>query len=393
MARWHAVLATLMVAVALVILVSPLVASLSVSPTRHQLINPGEQTYQYVYSITNDGPAPQTITLKLERYSTYLADRVTFSKEQFALTPGQTENIQVSFSPSKLGPETHTVTVGAYEGETRLVLFELLAIVSGTPVENYAITIAVDDITASNLVPVEVTLKNLGNVIGYAKPKLEILDGTGAVIGAVSNPEAVQVVPGGEKTFILPFTEELKPGFYTARITAAFPSQSPTVEKQFSVALGETSQTIAYGEDLIISFASLGNPPRIQYALRRSDGSEVAAGSHEPTSGDLVIRTSELPSGSYSLDLVMRGQTQTRTVTIRDEAATLRLVLFVVVGVIVSIGLWSTRRIAFTQARLYRLRWMVARRERMVNNLINRAHRLVDEYAEHARRNSRDRSP
>jgi hypothetical protein len=329
--------------------------------------------------------------VRSERYSEYLAKRTTLSKEQFSLLPGETENVRVSFAPKGLGPETHTLTMGVYDGVERLGTFEIVTVVPGTPIERYAIEMSVESTTTGTLVPVEVTLHNLGTIVGYARLHMDILDGTGASIGSVEYPDLIQVLPADSFSFTLPYTTLLDPGFYTARVTAVFPSETLIDEKTFSVELGDTVRTIALGEDLTFSFASTGRPPRTEYVLTDARGAQRLAGSHFPDQGELVIRTSELPAGVYTLVLTSKGQARTLQVTIRDEEALLRNALAIGVGIIALAGLWSVRGVFFRSYRLFRLRLAVAARERKVNILINRAHRLVDDYAKHAQRREGDR--
>lgn len=375
----------LLAALFTLLFIVPSAAALTVTPERQELTNPSEEIYQYVFTLTNDDDIAHALVLEPERNSAYLTNRITVDPQQFSLLPGDTRNIKVSISPSGLGPETHRLIIGAFENGVALETFEVLVNMPGTPVERYDGTINVEDITSEQVLPVELTLRNFGNVIGYAQARLEILRGD-ELVGQIDYPDLLQVVPNEDKTVTLTYTDHLEPGFYTARFIAMYPSTEVRSEEPFSVTLAATKQVVGLGEDLILTFASLGDPPAVVYALTDANGHERASGVFMPESGGITIPTSRLEPGEYLLSLRIRSTTRTIAVVVRDDAARYRIFAFLGTLIIVLVALYSLRRQASVQWRVLRLQLAIRKREREVNNLINRAHRLVDEYAAHVQR-------
>jgi hypothetical protein len=361
------------------------VFALTVTPQVHQITDPTEDVYSFVYSVVNNDPRPRSLSIRLEPFSMYLEDKVTFSKQQFTLMPEQTENIQLSIHPSGLGPETHTLRAGVYDGEEKLATMELLITVNGNPVENYAVTLDARDASSSSAVPLSIELSNYGNIIGYAQLTLDIERG-GEQIGSITYPELVQVLPGAKVSYDLVYTEALQPGFYTARITAAYPSQSVTATDQFSVQLKASTQRLTPGSDLVLTFASLGHPAAITYSLLDSKGSEKAAGTFLPQSGDILIPTGQLSQGTYELFLRMPQGEQQITVVIKEDIPYMMYLALVTAVLITAYALYTNLPLLRRRWRLYHLQRAVEHRQEVVINLINRSHRLVDEYTAYARR-------
>jgi hypothetical protein len=365
------------------------VYAITVTPETQQLTDPQDETYTFVYSVRNDDPQPRSLTLRIEPFSEYLRDQVSFSKEQFALLPSQTENVQVVVHPRDLGPETHTLKVGVYDGTLKLTSFELHITVPGTPTENYELTATSQDTSTDAAVPVSVVLANYGNIIGYARLTLTI-ERSGQAIGSVSYPELIQVLPGKKVSYDLLYTDALSPGFYTARVSAAYPTEVLVAEDQFSVRLEETKQRIERGSDLILTFASLGNPSAIQYRLLDDEQKELAQGTFVPQGGDAIVPMHTLEPGTYHLYLRMQGDEQHITVIISDGNEPFRILLIVCAGIILLGAVYSYRDVFVTRVKLFLLQRAVHRRQAQVTNLINRSHRLVDQYtALHASRQQR----
>jgi hypothetical protein len=376
---------TLLVVVALCMLFS-FVAAVSVNPQTQSLTDPKDETYTFVYTVINNDPQPRTLAIRIEPNSLYMKDQVTFSKEQFALLPGQTENIQVTIHPHGLGPETHVLDAGVYDAQQKLDTIQLLIAVPGTPIEDYAMLMETQDTRTDAAVPVTIKIGNYGNIIGYARLLLEIQQHN-ATLGSVTYPEVIQVLPGGSVTYDLIYTETLEPGFYTARVTASFPAMNITGEDQFSVRLEETTYRLYTGEDLVLTFASLGNPGSIRYSLTDDQGNEELAGTFMPDAGDIVIPTNGLAKGDYTLTLLMPTGNQTMTILVREKIEYVKYGIFALVICIVLYAAYSYLPSLHRRYRLYRLERTVTAKQEQVTNLINRAHRLVDEYtAIHARR-------
>jgi hypothetical protein len=327
----------------------------------------------------NNDPQPRSLHVALDPYSEYLKDRVTFSKQQFVLLPGQAENVQLTVTPGGLGPETHTLKVGVYDNDTLLNSFSLLITVPGEPVERYVISAQAQDTVLGSAVPVSVTLENFGNVIGYAKLDLTI-EQQGKVIGSVTYPTTYQLIPNSKSSYDLVYSDTLEPGFYTAKLSASFPTQIVNATSQFSVRLGEVTQQVPLGSDLILTFASLGNPQTVKYSLVDKSGSERAAGVAVPQNGDVVVATSALPAGTYDLTLDVGSTKQHVVVVVQDSALAARYALIAAVVLILGVALYSYRSQVSARWRLYHLRREIEWREEEVTKLINRAHRLVDRY-------------
>jgi hypothetical protein len=260
----------------------------------------------------------------------------------------------------------------------------------GTPIERYDSSVFVEDITSEQVLPVELTLRNFGNIIGYAQARLEILRGD-ELVGQLEYPDLLQVLPNQDATVTLTYTDKLEPGFYTARVVASYPATEVRSEEPFTVTLAATTQVVDVGEDLVLTFASLGDPPAVVYSLTDAAGQERASGVFTPESGGIVIPTSKLGPGDYQLALRVRSTTRTIPVTVRDSAAQYRFFALAGTLIIVLFALFTMRKSAALQWRMLRLSFAIRKREREVNNLINRAHVLVDEYAAHVKRPDEDR--
>ncbi len=374
------------------ILVFPTVSALTVSPQTQTLSDPSDEVYQFVYSITNNDPQPRAIQLRYDPYSTYLEEKAHLSKEQFALLPGQTENIQLSIHPQGLGPQTHTLRLGVYDGESQLTTFELLIAVVGDPQEQYETRIVAGDTTTKSAVPISITLINHGNIIGMAKLRLTVEQNNQSV-DTIDYPDAIQVLPGKTVPYDLVYSNSLQPGFYTMRVDAVYPSQESSATDQFSVRLEELRRRVHEGEDLILQFESMGNPTVVTYQLVDDAGGERLAGSATPQAGDLVLQTSELPAGTYTLILKGSHGEQRTEVIIEEEPAYLSVVLGIVAALILLYALYSYGPVLRLRWRVYKLERKIASRQEEVTNLINRAHRLVDNYSTvHARRHQASRS-
>lgn len=376
--------ARLLFVCSLACLLLPSVSSLAVTPANHQLNNPQDEVYTYVYSILNNDPQPRSLELRLEPFSTYLEAKVAFSADSFTLLPGEAENVQLSVQPSGLGPQTHTLVVGVYDGGQRLTTFELLILVPGEAVEDYQVSLVAADTHSGAAVPLSIKLSNYGNVIGYAKLVLDIKQ-RDVVLDTISYPDLIQVLPNSNVEYDLVYTQQLEPGFYAAVISGVFSNENTTAEDQFSVQLEQTTQRIELGSDLELTFASLGHPASISYTLADADGREVAAGSFLPNAGDVFVPTSTLAAGTYELTLRMPSGEQHITVIIRDAGKQLRMLLLLVVGVVLLYAAFSLRSRASLAWRLFLLERAITRRQDEVANLINRSHRLVDRYTAHAR--------
>lgn len=358
--------------------------AVTINPATQQLTNPEDKVYLFVYSIINDDPQPRVLSIKLDPFTTYLQDKISFSKERITLMPGKAENIQLSINPQGLGPETHDLKASIYDGAEKVGLIELLVAMPGTPIENYAITVDAKDTTSDTAVPVSVELANYGNIIGYAQLSLDIIQ-TGKVIGTVTYPDLVQVLPNTKVPYDLIYTDRLAPGFYTARVSAVYATKNTSAEKQFSVRLEETKEYIKEGSDIVLTFASLGNPSAVQYRLLDSGQKERAAGTFFPQTGDIVIPTSTLSAGDYDLYLsLQQGEQHIALVVQGDQQYGKYAVIFFVIGII-SYALYSLRNTIAINYKLYSLRRTVRHRETIVINLINRSHRLVDEYSLYVR--------
>jgi len=375
----------------LFLMLIPSALAVTVNPQSQQLTNPKDQVYSYVFTVMNNDPQPRTLSIKLDEFSTYLQDQVTFSKQQFTLLPGQAENLQLSIQPHGLGPETHTLKVGVYDAGQQVASFELLITVSGTPVEDYKITATAKDTVVGTAVPVSVELGNYGNIIGYAKLVLTIEE-SGSAVGSVEYPSLIQVLPGAKLPYDLVYTDTLKPGFYTAVITAVYPSKNVTAQSQFSVRLEEERQRINQGSDLVLTFASLGNPPAVTYSLADDNGKELLAGTFLPQTGDIVIPTSTLAAGSYMLTLKLASGDQRIIIDISSQQQYGKLAVLAAVIIIILVAGYSYRRDISLRIKLYKLRRGVEQRQALVINLINRSHRLVDEYSLYARSREAGRS-
>lgn len=368
------------------------VHAVTVNPAVQTLNDPADQPYSFVYSIVNNDPQPRTLSIKLDPWSTYLADQVSFSKQQFALLPGQAENLQLTIHPHGLGPETHSLKAGIYDGTTLVGTIELLIIIPGTPVEDYSVNIVASDTTTSSAVPATITLGNYGNIIGYGQVVLTILQNN-VTKGTLVYPEKFQVLPGKEQSFDLVYTNTLPPGFYTARADVEYPSKTVSAEDTFSVRLEATTQNIKEGSDLVLTFASLGNPAAVTYSLTNKAGAEVAAGTFLPTS-DIVIQTSTLPAGDYVLDLKSSTGEQHITVLIRGEVQWERYAALLVILGIIGYAFYSSRRTITAKWRIFLLERRITKQHHEVTILINRAHRLVDAYhTAYARRNEANGTP
>jgi hypothetical protein len=384
---------TIIVVAILVLLSLPEIFAVTVTPTSQQLSSPTDDVYTFVYSVVNNDPRPRSLNIQLEPHSEYLREKVTFSKEQFALLPGATENVQVSIHPAGLGPETHALRAGIYDAGEKLATLELLVTIPGTPMEKYGVQIDARDTTPNAAVPISVTLNNYGNIIGYGQLVLEIQRGN-TVVGTLTYPELVQVLPGKELTYDLVFTESLDPGFYAAQIRVDYPSGSVNATDQFSVELEESTQRITPGSDLILTFASIGNPPKITYALLDENQKEQAAGTFLPQSGDIVIPMAQLPVGTYHLYLSSTRGEQHITIVVKNNIPYFQYAVIAIVIVILLYAAYSYAPIIRRRYRLYQLERAIAYRQEVVINLINRSHRLVDEYtALHARRRQTSGSP
>ncbi len=378
-------LSALTLAILIILFASPAFA-LTVTPAKQQLSNPGTELYKFVYTITNNDPVPRTLNLKLEPNSGYMQERIVLEPSQFSLLPGETQNVQFAVSPSGLGPQLHSLVVAVYDGQSEQGKFELSFTIPGTPVEKYDSSIAVDDITSTEPLSVEVTLRNFGNIIGYAQVRLELVRDD-EIIGALDYPDLLQVLPNKDNVLTLAYTDRLEPGFYTARVITTYANATSRTEKPFSVTLGATRQVVKLGSDLVFTFQSLGNPPVVVYGIVDSKGKERASGSFLPTS-DIIIQTSTLEAGEYTLSLRTRGSTRTMIIDVQDDSVKYRILGILLVIILVLGGLFSLRHRASFTLRVLRLQCSIWRREREVDKLINRAHRLVDRYALHARRNT-----
>ena len=358
----------------------PFATSITVNPTTQQLTNPTDQVYTFVYSISNNDPQPRTIRLAFDPFSDYLSQKVTFSKQQFSLLPGEVENVQVAINPAGLGPETHTLKVLVYDGEEKLTSFELLTTVKGTPIEKYDLKATAGDTTASSAVPLSIELSNAGNIIGYAKLTLAIYHDQ-ALVGQLDYPDVIQVLPNAKKNYDLVYTDRLDPGFYTAVVTSTYASSVINVSDQFSVRLAQSKERLSIGTDFIITFASLGNPTAASYKLFDENKKELASGTFFPQSGDLVVPTSTLAAGTYDLALTLSGSEQHITIIMQDKKQYGVFAITAFIVLVVLYAFFSYRKIFALHWRIFKLRRAVAHRQAIVTSLINRSHRLVDEYS------------
>ncbi len=354
-------------------------AAVTVTPLTQQLENPKDEVYQYVFSIANNDPQPHSLELRLEPNSEYLRPLLVFSKEQFALLPGETENVVLRINPQGLGPQTHHLVVDVYEGEGEVGSFALLIVVPGEPTEKYAMSVVASDTFADAASPVTVTLANNGNVIGYATLTLSILR-ENKVIGSLAYPGSVQILPGKSIPYDLVYTDVLEPGFYTARVDATIGLQTFSESDAFSVRLASSTQRIREGSDLVLTFASLGNPAAVRYTLSDDAGNELLTGTALPGEGDVVVPTSELDKGTYTLVVGASGTEQTIQVEISRPVPITSYAVTVVAALIFLWAVLSVIPRVRVQLRIYSLQREVRAREEELAKLINRAHRLVDRY-------------
>lgn len=359
--------------------------AVTVTPVMQDLENATDEVYQFVFAITNDDAKPRSLTLRLQPYSAYLEQRVVFSKEQFALLPGATENVQLRISPQGLGPQTHTLGVDVVEDEEMLTSFALRVTVPGTPQEEYALAVDARDTNTAAAVPVTVTLTNHGNVIGYAQVELVVRTDKD-LVGTLTYPDRVQLLPGASEVYDLVYTEQLQPGFYNAEITASIGGVTYQERDSFTVRLEQATERLELGSDLILTFASLGNPAAVSYRLEDKKGETRLSGSAVP-GADIIVPTSTLPAGVYELYVLASGSEQVLTVLIEAEREPWKWLV-----VLVAIGLLMFAAYSFLPAvrihlRISKLRRTLQRQEADLTKLINRAHKLVDSYhSTHARR-------
>lgn len=334
--------------------------------------------FDQVFTLTNDNPQPITITISPDPYAQYLASSAALSQEMLSIRPYESANIQVRGTVPAFGPETHALRYDVMSTTDDVESFELLLPIDGVAVLRPKIGVDAEDVVESTVVGATVTLYNFGNINAYYNLSLTVRQGD-APMGTVSYPQAVQVLPGGEEKITLLYSEHLSPGDYVLDVSGVVNGvESVEATRPFRVILPDQQRSILPGEDLVLTITRYEDMPRVEYEVTQS-GRQILKDAVLVQDDEVTIPTSTLPPGDYRVAVTVthgRGSDTTRLELEVKERSYIPTGAGWIVALVLVGGIAYTPPVRM-RARIVWLSLRMARREKELKRLIDRAHHLA----------------
>ena len=353
---------------------------LQVQP-EHVTIRGGAGTdFEQVFTLVNDDPQPISGQIVVDELSEYLKDSSVLSRDTYAILPQQSMNLQLRGEVPPLGPEIHHLTYNVISSGKRVGSFTVDMPIEGTPKLHPKLSLEAQDKITQEPLSIQATLFNFGNINAYYELGMVIRE-LDEEMGSLQYPSKVQLLPGDQKTITLLFTDKLDPGEYTVEVNALVNGEE-TVEatQAFRVLLADQKKTITEGEDLVLELKRYNDIPRIEYEVR-SANRELMRDTLFQDLDSLVIPTASLDPGYYEVVLRVIHGAGTDTSRISLKIKKRMLISFQLVAIVIIIGIISLLfgPISLKWGKIVLISWRIGRREKELNALIRRAHRLANE--------------
>lgn len=335
-------------------------------------------SFEQVFTVINNEPTPISGIVQVDPFSQYLEESAVLTNNKILLKPQESMNLQVRGEVPPLGPEEHNLKYNILDGSGSTVgSFEIKIPIEGEAKAHPKISLLLVDVVVDEPVSAQATLYNFGNVNLYYDMKLTVKE-SGDEIGSIKYPFQEQVIPGDQKEITLLYTDFLEPGEYVVELSGVVNGdQQVSATQPFRVLLSEQRQKILHGEDLILKIKRYSNTPKIEYIVRQGSN-ELIRDTVFLDGEELIVPTSLLESGKYDVVVEITHGAGTDTNRISLEIVNRRmlsiplLAFVLVIGVIVALFSKNT----LLNLRISILEWRVGRREKLLRELIQRAHSL-----------------
>jgi len=318
------------------------VIALKTMPLHHDVgVVDKNKQYQQIFSIQNDGAKPEQVDLGYVQFSQYFESYVQMNPQDFVIYPGKTQNIQLILDvPSTFGPEIHKLRLMNTVDEEEL--FSMDFEIKGTPIHDLRLVDAiVGDIPVEELLPIDIRLKNDGNVISYATPVI-IVEQDKQEVGRVSFESILQVLPQEEYELTLTYNDELPKGDYALRVIFDYNELYTTNElvRNFAVLSAENFMRILRkGKDLVVPFSDIGvEGATYTYEITRNN-IVIHEDSIEEFSTEAVIDSQYFKEGKNIVTFYLNPERENRAYKIEVTVEGRNYMIFLVYGVLILIFL------------------------------------------------------
>ena len=335
-----------------------------------------------IITVTNTQARPITYAFTVDSFSEYLTETISPRQETFVLGPQASKNIQIHGQIPVLGPETHTLIYNIQEDGVQVESVTLDIPVSGTGELEPGLSVSANDARAGSSLLADARLTNFGNLIAYYSLTMRVLE-QGAVIGEITYPQKIQVLPGEQESITLLYTDYLEPGNYNIELVAEVNEQI-TLEEivPVIVTLQEESRTISQGDDLIIELKRYQSQPRVQYQVLKNNQA-VLEETFIAHNDSIVIGTHQLSEGTYVVEIEIisdtGSDTQSFDLVIASSAHinSWPIIIILLIGLAIFVFLEPVRR----YLRILVLSAKINAQEKRLNSLLSQIQSMEERIA------------
>lgn len=303
----------LVIALLVLVFSSGTALGLKVFPTKTDLGDKFYDKQSFIFTVLNDGPKAQQVSIGIDRDSYYLEEYVKIEPETFVLKPNSKKNIQLTtYFPRNLSPEEHNLILqplsNSEEGDTTSYVFTVPGVAKpGLDIES----VSISDISVGESLVLNVLLDNVGNVIARGNAEVIITNESGEV-GRLSYNSKVLVMPFSLYNLTLLYdASNLAPGRYNADVLFTFNGGLTTnkvTEKFYVGSDGDVKkggfsfpwETLMYGFGGIVFVAMVAIMIKPSLLVGKGKGSAGVTKSKKKSSGFSF----GAPKSKYSKEIV-----------------------------------------------------------------------------------------